>query len=456
MDELDLRYVHECQKPRYQHYWEKKLSVRHDLATENVQDAIVLPAKVTQNGEDGGVLSPDGKPVEKSYLRWGNSTAVGGAYDFDRKNLTRLEDDEYVYLGMLYHHYGHMIIDCSTRLWAMKNNPGLKGIYIVQQTQEAKLSSVAKRMIELSGINPDNIIVLNQPARVKNLIVPEQGYCYENYISPEYLGTFEDIVANIKPTRDYNYDKVFFSRTKFNQKARREIGTEVLDALFESAGFEVIHPERYSLDDQIAIMRHATEYACIQGTLVHNLIFMRGTLKKIYIVNKTYFMGSQYFDSCKLAGYTPLFLDFYTVKYPTRIFNGPFIFLCNDFMRNFIKDNNIELMNKDLFTEEYNIKNMSKYEFMFLREKAQKNNIAFAPTSIYDAYYYDISWLMNWINNYEPLIARKNPLLKYEEYADAIKALEIKLESSGHGWKTLARKALPSSLIKRLRRLLRK
>lgn len=70
-------------------------------------------------------------------------------------------------------------------------------------------------------------------------------------------------------------DKVYFTRSQFNNALSREVGLKVIDSVMRNGGFNILAPEKLSLADQVAIWNYASEIACINGTIPLNVIFNR-------------------------------------------------------------------------------------------------------------------------------------------------------------------------------------
>lgn len=65
-----------------------------------------------------------------------------------------------------------------------------------------------------------------------------------------------------------------------------EIGEKEIEDLFRKNGYLVVAPEKYSLTEQIMMIRESRKAACLSGTLPHNMMFAEdGT--ELCIIRKT-------------------------------------------------------------------------------------------------------------------------------------------------------------------------
>lgn len=401
MKMLDLSYLYPFQKNRYEEYLKNDLQKRSKLSSPTIiKDGILLPPK-PKRGKfmgNGCVCDSYKNPVRSSFMIGiNNSIHMGGSYDIDLDNIKYI-DEEVIYLGYLSNHWGHFLMDFSTRLWYAINNPGYKLVYLIRFNDEKfVLHKTIKRFFELLGID-NNICTISQPTRLKQIIIPEQSYVAGAYCSQEYLNSFRLASQAISPTQTKKIDKVFFSRAHI--RSNIEIGTELIEQTFHNLGFTSIFPEEESLDNQIYYVQNAREVACVSGTLVHNLLFSEHAYENLFIINKHYYINDFVLDEVKILGLTPCFLDFYAAKYPTREWKGPFIFVYNNLMKKFIKDRHIKT-SSFVYSQSYLQHCLQMYEFLYVNKNINEYIHPLMPVSNKDKFYYPLELYKDFIESFQ-------------------------------------------------------
>ena len=354
----------------------------------------------------GGALDNNQVSIKSSYITHGKEIFFGGFYDYD-SNLVNHVDDEIVYLGYLGNHWGHFLMNFSTRLWFAITNKNKKFAFIINVDSELILNNTIKRFFELCDLSLDNLLFINKPTTVKSLIIPEESYSNGNFCSYEFLQIFNYVAKNITPSiiNENLSKKVYFSRLHFNQKIQKEFGLEIIDNLFAKNGYDIFYPEELSLDDQIFIINSCSSIALITGTLVHNLLF---ATKKIELVllNKVHIFEGMIIDTLKIKNLDPIFVDCYAMKYPVRLGFGPFLFVNNINFKNFIKDNGLTLID-DCFTKEKYLRDtISSYSKKYEQTVINQNKKFKVSDSISSNNFYNPNIINDYIDNY----------LQYESY----------------------------------------
>ena len=135
-------------KERYEILSSRILPCKKELMAITVNNGYLLPVRKTDAKfmmGRGGVLDSEKRFVPLSGIYSGGNritlldnkinnseTYMGEGYDFDSSLVGDLIRDEVVYLGFIHNHWGHFLIDFSTRLWFAKEiNDKTKFAFIV-------------------------------------------------------------------------------------------------------------------------------------------------------------------------------------------------------------------------------------------------------------------------------------------------------------------------------------
>lgn len=354
MQKIKLDYVYPWQHYRVDRHWEKRLALKNDLATVEVKNGYALP-KISQQHYIGEacVTDENGAGVPLSYFLRMNKHTASKAYQFDKKSVEKMPGT-WVYLGPLDRSYGHFILDFSARLYFMLANKGVKGFFTAPSyIQDFQQIRQTERFLELMGLGKDDYAIFTKPTQFENIIVPEQGFVMGEYYSDAHKSVFKKVAENIRPSMQSFPEKVFFSRSRFMKDRTRELGLELIDQLFQDAGYHIAYPEELSLDDQIGLIRNSREYVLTTGTIAHSVVFGQGLKNTAYLLNKYPYFHTPQTNLFQVADVTPVPLDFYIAKYPHETSYGPFVYGLNENMRRFIWDKKIPLSKSHVYTESY-------------------------------------------------------------------------------------------------------
>ena len=374
-DDLNLSYIKECMKERYKILLSRILPCRDKLEITVVENGYLLPVKKNDAKfmmGRGGVLNSEKQFIRISGIYSGGNRIslvsgeeeypeayIGEGYEF---NDTQIEDTiqgEAVYLGFVHNHWGHFLIDFSTRLWFAKEvDKDAKLVFLVKAGQEFSFIPNINRFLELYGIDRQRIIFVNKISRFERLIIPEPSYQTNLYYSKQYLAMFESIAEKVNYTS--HEKKIYFSRGVFKKASLSEFGGTLIDNSFEKARFKKIYPERCTLDEQIGFIRGADIVAGVSGTITHNMLFANEG-QKLDIINKTYIMNTMQSDINRMKKLNVTYIDAYSAYYPVSLGVGPFIFELTAEFEKYLK-NELKLEADDIFGKGYvSAKNFKQY-----------------------------------------------------------------------------------------------
>lgn len=330
---LDYEYFQELKNKEW--FRAKKLEV------EELADATILPYMPNETREvswgKGGVVD-----VQGAYCALSASINRGrceenrmtGSYEYNPDTLAYL-DETVIYAGLIIYHYGHFIIDCMNRFWYLiKDNTHLKIAYLPED--ERTITGVYLEFFKLAGIEEDRLIAIDRPTRVKGIIIPEASSLPGEYYTREYKETFDYIREQCPPDKS-KIEKIYFSRTALLTSFIKERGEREIVPEFRKAGYKVIEPEKYTLRQQISLIRSCKELVTISGTLPHNLLFGEdGT--RLIILFKTYENNIHQFMVDHIRALDVTQIDCYYSLFPTNIGKGPFIIYKNENLTHFFED----------------------------------------------------------------------------------------------------------------------
>ncbi|MBR4742413.1 MAG: glycosyltransferase family 61 protein, partial [Desulfovibrio sp.] len=303
-------------------------------------------------------------------------------------------------------------------------HPDCKCIFLLSYNiKNFYLSNSILRFFELCNINLNNIYFIKSVKVISTLILPEPSYIPSLYYSDSYTKIFSIVSNNSKSEIDKLYNKIYFSRQKFNKCIESEIGGELFDNLFLNNGFKIIYPEKESLDNQIHYIKNLSQFAGISGTVIHNLIFSDKEIE-VFIINKTFHINTLIFDLLKMKKILPIFVDSYATHYPVRIGSGPFLFVNNYLLHNLIRDYKLKNCDEKFLSENFISECVKRYEFTYHKIVYMQKILIDETEDKYNWQYFSPRYNNIWIKNYAKYeLLDKEAYDTYSSYSDIYKSL---------------------------------
>ena len=131
----------------------------------------------------------------------------------------------------------------------------------------------------------ERIIYVNKPTQFRSVTVPDQAQQFSDKaftFTKEFLLPYQAIKAHVKPGKK---KKIYLTRREFKNVAVC-FNEKYFEEFFMERGFEVVSPEKMSVEEQISLVMGADEIATTMGTLAHWVIFAKPTARFI-MLNRT-------------------------------------------------------------------------------------------------------------------------------------------------------------------------
>ncbi len=229
----------------------------------------------------GGVCSENGvfiAGLERSDTNPKMNMSVFDSYKPSSNDISYL-DGEYIFGGVIIHLFGHVITDTLVRLWyVVKNKRENQKLVFVSTTP--KIPPSFWTLMELLGIEKEQIIIADKIYKVQRLIVPEQSFMLYGKYTSEFLSVYRAIGSRLlnsnKENKTYS-KKVYLTRTMLSKKDC--FNEEYFVNFYKKRGYEIIAPETYPFDEQIRILANAQEVVSTLGTLTHLILFIPNKVK---------------------------------------------------------------------------------------------------------------------------------------------------------------------------------
>lgn len=294
MYQIDYQYLRPKKAQWLKRMYNTPFEEKTNLSVWEGDRATILPLREIPNEGllfgRGGVLDAQQNYVDLS----GIPDRIGKGYPCPSSEY---RDETVVYCGYMVNHWGHFLVEATTRLWyALKENPAVdKYVFFLEENQQRQIKGNYQEFFQLLGIW-DKLELICQPTTYRHVIVPEISFQVMHSWSPEFLAVFDTVAANITPSPDWESpEKVFFTRSSFAKDNNFDFGLECLDSFFRRNGYMVLAPETVSLSQMIHYIRNASEIATISGSVHHNMLFGRNgqklTICERFVINIDYQVG---------------------------------------------------------------------------------------------------------------------------------------------------------------------
>ena len=293
-----------------------------------------------------GIFDADGKLVDAS-LKY-----RGDRHQFIPKPSVfqnpEYRDEDVIYLGNIYPHFGHFLLEHLDRAWAYVRMRGKKPRVLFINNQNLPVPGWVYGFMKMLGISESDVIILTRSTRFRHVIVPQQSFFMARHVHPEFIETFRRMAKNVKnPAR--TYDRVYLSRDKLS--ANRTYGEAYIQNIFKKNGFHIVYPETLPLDQQVAIVKNARVLAGCAGTALHLALFMRPGGTVIQLKRNTQTEDSSYdqYMLNQVAGHNSVFVTASVEPHRTRHSDTiPQIIGGTDALRRFLDDNGYKYTARDL------------------------------------------------------------------------------------------------------------
>src|SRR4051812_6069991 len=228
-----------------------------------VEDAVYVPEVLTERdgSPQGGILAS----LQKSSV-----------IPYDRE-----VDEEIVYLGSLFNHFGHFLMQSLARTWFLTDlNPSVRVLFDPPSKALGQPPNWMPHILEAFGVPPERILVLDAPTRLRRLIIPEplfepRGTARDHIVRAHeamarpYQAVANRLAANTTPSEQ----PVYLSRRLLPASQRTIVGEGELEEVLRANGFRIVHTQTMTFEDQVRLVNEHTDIFSNAGSAAHNVLF---------------------------------------------------------------------------------------------------------------------------------------------------------------------------------------
>lgn len=196
-----------------------------------------------------------------------------------------------IYGGPFFAHFGHLIAESIHRIW-----PRL----IYQEMASAKVAfhptprrngylkasePWMKSVLCYMGIDESDIIMIDRPIVFEELIIPQQarGQCFPT-IDPDYNKIFPLITWDRSDPVLQDQKKFIYVSRKHYLQSGTYLGEQLVESTLEKAGFLIVYPEEWSVNDLVKVFCEASAIVFSEGSAIHILELCGKISASVYII----------------------------------------------------------------------------------------------------------------------------------------------------------------------------
>jgi hypothetical protein len=225
-------------------------------------------------------------------------------------------DEEVVYLGWLFNHYGHFLMQSLARVWFLSEvAPSVRVVFHHASRPGWQPAPWALRMLEAFGVPRERIMVLREPTRLRRMIVPEPLFeprsVSENRQVRAHLGMarpYRAVAERIAGPGKPSTQPVYLSRRLLPGSQRLIVGEGELEDVLRYNGFRIAHPQTMSFEDQVRLINEHTEIVSNAGSAAQNVLFALHAPRLHLLTNGPNF-SPDYFMHASLVGSETSFIN---------------------------------------------------------------------------------------------------------------------------------------------------
>ncbi|MBV1780717.1 glycosyltransferase family 61 protein [Paeniglutamicibacter sp. ABSL32-1] len=234
-----------------------KLDARHSTVSGAVYvEGKLIPSSQRVGGRGGDLVTS------------ADPETIAGTAGFNRLS------GRWLYAGNWMGQFGHFITETLTTMWPRLPFDGIIcHPFIFGSAIEPWQVELVRRL----GFDVP-IMVARQGCVVDELVVAQRPFILNDSVSPQAVGVWNRVASQGNHSRN-----VFLSRSKLLKDPRRVDGDNRLDDLMASKGFDIVHPQELSLNEQLATVADAGILSGVSGSALHLSAFAHPHAKVLEI-----------------------------------------------------------------------------------------------------------------------------------------------------------------------------
>ena len=225
------------------------------------------------------------KPVLKGY----RDHSMIPHYPFKQQVHKSVEQGPHYYMGLLNPHYGHFIQEAITRFWLALEKPNFitnntKFVFHVFDNAGSNLldtlfASGLGAFFEALGIKKQNILLVQKPMLIQQLIVPETAIAISDgdcFMSDGARKVWMHVNQQMSETTSIAPSKIYLSRAAVKRpiQGRVLVNEQEVEQYFKQQGFKIVIPEQLTQHEMQSVLSNARVIVGNPGSGLQNSFFI--------------------------------------------------------------------------------------------------------------------------------------------------------------------------------------
>jgi hypothetical protein len=242
------------------------------LGTETFRDVTFVPGRMINRVIHGGVRQGADWPLP-FQLRRNGRVRMSFPIDEDRPATASI-DEPVLWLGWMFDHFGHFLLEGLARLWAAEGWTGRVMAHIAHPEGKTDMHPNNWRLLELLGLPRSRFIEPAGPVRLREVICPEPAFELQWAASAAFAAPLQRLGARFAP-KVVSEQPLYLSRSRLPAPHRRIAGEAALEARLAARGYRVLHPQEMAIEEQIAAVNGHARIVATNGSAAHMVVFAR-------------------------------------------------------------------------------------------------------------------------------------------------------------------------------------
>jgi Glycosyltransferase 61 len=239
------------------------------------------PHDLTVQRSIPAAYGPDGAVVESTMRLWGGE---GERVDPLPERLTGIDvvdtvDEEVVWAGQLYSHYGHFLCEGVARLWPLLPGAPLadrRAVFVAPR----RSPGFVHEWLGAFGVDILELPV-HGAVRFTRMLVPEPAWRLNAWVAPEVVSMHRHVRDRLTIPDAPMREVLWASRSALDAD-RRAFDEGLLEVIL-ARRVEIIEPESLTLVEQIALIENSQALAGIVGSAFHTLLLCARHPECVYV-----------------------------------------------------------------------------------------------------------------------------------------------------------------------------
>lgn len=236
-----------------------------------------------------------------------------------------ISSETVIYGGSLYSHFGYFLLESLSRSYFFASLPELDRLPIVfygdgDGVKDLLGLAFIKGVMEEVGISPARVRLAKRSVRYNTILSmpmtfhdevsfsPQQGY----WMKAAAARTYSQRRGTLKIEElEKRSERAFISRSAISSGSSIAVNAEEADEVMRNEGFDVLHPEKLPISEQIEIFRRYQLVAGMPSSFFHlKMISCTNTRCAFLVPNFGDGIASNFLNIDEALGYEDIYLPF--------------------------------------------------------------------------------------------------------------------------------------------------